>query len=256
MLRNITPNHFNVWYGGSFYMYWHLALRPELHDGSVIRQGERLGRFRENRYHVHVAEIHPSGCGIVDPRRPTGVFTDPLDTEHPIVGAVQAYRANGNAFVSFNMTRDPAKFTDPATPLDITALHGVVDFRARVVDRPRRKIPRFVTLDQAPSAIRAFIAPVGRDRVHYRLWQVFDGATHLKTGPWVWHIFAFGTWRRNRCYFNPALKCGMNMIWHVGGRQGFDTRTLRNGNYDFCVQALNIHQARTKACTTVTIENP
>jgi hypothetical protein len=257
VLRNITPNHFNVWYGGSFYMYWHVALRPAIHEGSVISQGERLGRFRKNSYHVHIAEINPGApCGIVDPRRPTGVFTDPLDTEHPIVGSVQAYRANADAFASFNMGRDPANLTEPATQLDITSLSGIVDFRARVVDRPVRKIPRFVTLDQAPSAIRAFIAPVGRDDAHYRLWQVFDGATHLKSGPDLWHIFAFGTWRRNRCYFFPNGTCGMNMIWHVGGPRGFDTSTLPNGTYDYCVQALNIHRKRSKACTVISIQNP
>jgi hypothetical protein len=48
----------------------------------------------------------------------------------------------------------------------------------------------------------------------------------------------------------------MNMIWHVGGRSGFDTRTVPNGTYDFCVQALNIHQERSHACTPFTIQNP
>jgi hypothetical protein len=128
-----------------------LPARHALHEGSIIHQGERLGRFRPNAYHVHVAEIDPGGCGIVDPRRPTGVFTDPLDTEHPIIGSVQAYRANADAFVSFNLDQDPPGLTDPATPLGIVNLQGVVDFRARVVDRPVRQIPRFVTLDQAPS---------------------------------------------------------------------------------------------------------
>ena len=255
-LRALRANHFDVWYHGNFYMYWHLRLRSSLHEGSVVRQGELLGRFRPGYYHVHIAEIHPGGCGIVDPRRPTGVFTDPVDTERPIIGAVHAYRSDANAFISFNLEQDPSGLVDPATGLDTADLSGVVDFRARVVDRPVRQIPRFVTLDQAPSAIRAFIAPVGRDDHHYRMWEVFDGAGHLETGPWVWHIFAFGTWRRNRCYFNPAGVCGMNMIWHVGGRRGFDTRTLPNGTYDFCMQALTIHHQRGKACTPIRIDNP
>jgi len=84
---------------------------------------------------------------------------------------------------------------------------------------------------------------------------IFDGSRLLPTGSPLWHYWAFGTYRQNACYFTAGATCGMRMVWHVGGPHGFDTTTVPNGAYKYCVEALTIAGVDARHCTAVTIAN-
>jgi len=58
---------------------------------------------------------------------------------------------------------------------------------------------------------------------------LFDGSKLLPDGAGLWRYWAFGTYRQNGCYFTADGSCGMQMVWHVGGPKGFNTRSVPNG---------------------------
>jgi hypothetical protein len=84
---------------------------------------------------------------------------------------------------------------------------------------------------------------------------IFDGSRLLPAGSPLWRYWAFGTYRQNGCYYTAGAACGMQMVWHVGGPQGFDTTTVRNGSYKYCVEALTIAGVDARRCTAVKIAN-
>ena len=47
----------------------------------------------------------------------------------------------------------------------------------------------------------------------------------------------------------------MDIVYHVGGPHGFDTRRVPDGRYDYCVGALTINNVAATRCTRVTIAN-
>ena len=85
--------HFQI---GPFF-YYHVISR--LPAGSHVSRGEWVGHIVQGTDHVHVTEIEP-GCGIVDPRRPTGPLADPKNTEHPTVENLSADVANAPRIAS------------------------------------------------------------------------------------------------------------------------------------------------------------
>jgi hypothetical protein len=97
--------------GVSRYFYYHV--RPALWDGAAVAAGRGLGRIEPGFDHVHLSEI-VSGCGLVDPRRPTGILRDRADTEPPTIGPIRAYRATSSAFRPFRLDRRPGSI--PARP--------------------------------------------------------------------------------------------------------------------------------------------
>jgi hypothetical protein len=47
----------------------------------------------------------------------------------------------------------------------------------------------------------------------------------------------------------------MRMVWHVGGPHGFNTTTVPDGRYKYCVEALTIAGVDGRRCTVVKISN-
>jgi hypothetical protein len=45
------------------------------------------------------------------------------------------------------------------------------------------------------------------------------------------------------------------MVWHVGGPNGFNTRSVPNGSYRYCVEALTIAGVDARRCTAVKVAN-
>ena len=89
-------------------------------------------------------------------------------------------------------------------------------------------------------------------------WAKFMGLMGRPTmpdGAGLWRYWAFGTYRHNGCYFTPDGSCGMQMVWHVGGPKGFNTRSVPNGSYKYCVEALTIAGVDARRCTAVKIAN-
>jgi hypothetical protein len=257
-VRNITPDHFVVvptrGPSGSDLQYWHVNLLPTIHAGTKVKLRQKLGTIKKGYLHVHISE-HAAGCGLVDPARPNGPLADPYNREWPSIGPLAAMAAGPRAFVPLNLTQSPASFTDPGRTVALDHLSGTVDLRASVTDTPKVHMQHDPQLPLAPAAIRAFLAPRANGHEHYAMRTIFDGSRMLPTGTPLWHYWAFGTYRLNGCYFSSSATCAAQIVWHVGGPHGFNTRDVPNGNYKYCVEALTIAGVAAQRCTPVTIKN-
>ncbi len=257
-VRNIAADHFDVYatHGrkGTYLQYWHVKLAAGIKQGTVVRRRETLGTVKPTMKHVHISEYVP-GCGLVDPARPTGLLADAYNTEWPTIGSLSAYAAGTRAFVPLSLSQSPADLTDPAQQVDLDHLSGTVDLRASVTDMPRVRMQHGPQLPLAPAAIRAYLTPAGNTHRHLTMRLIFDGSKLLPDGTGLWHYWAFGTYRQNGCYFTADGTCGMQMVWHVGGPNGFNTRSVPNGSYRYCVEALTIAGVDARHCTAVKIAN-
>jgi hypothetical protein len=237
---------------GHSYTYWHITWPAALVNGVHVKRGQLLGHIDYTFWHVHISET-VAGCGLVDPRRPTGVLRDPANTESPVIGPLAAYAADSAAY-SFTL----GAASDPSTPLPLGALTGIVDLRAAVTDTPHHATSRFTQLPLAPAAIRGYLAPVGSPDSHLGPIAVYDGSQFiLNTYGWVLgyqKVWAFGTQWSNACFFTPGTTCAANYTYHTAGA-GYDTSLVPNGTYQWCVQALTIAGVSARQCTPVTIAN-
>ena len=247
--------HFTITGSSSaLYAYWHARLLNRLGVGSYVRRGEMVAHVMPESHHVHVAEWD-AACGWVDPRRPTGVLRDAGDRERPTIGPLTAYVADAAAFAPASTFVDPADQADHSTPLALDALHGVVDFRASVIDMPAHRMAFQPQLPLEVAAIRGYLAPPGnRRRVIGSVRLIFDDARLLRPIG-RWHRWAFGTFRKNGCYSRPQGRCAADYVWHVGGRNGWNVDRLPNGRYDYCVQAITLSGVKQHRCTPVAIRH-
>jgi hypothetical protein len=262
VLNDLRPGHFWIGSEAHGFHYWHVVPQPDIRDGQWINRGRLLGHVFWNYWHVHISE-HYAACGFVDPRRPTGAFHDPYNTEAAVIGTVRAFRANSAAYPMPRMSLNPSTLHDPSTPLRLDSLSGRVDFRAAITDLPRRLPPMDPALGHpfpehrmAPAAFRAYLAPVGRAGLHLGTIFVFDGSRPIPASAVPTH-WAFGTWREDACYYHwrdPAATCAQQIVWHTA-RSGFDTTAVPNGPYLWCIQALTINGVPSGHCTSVTIRN-
>jgi len=262
VLHHPQPGHLTIGSATHAVLYWHVIPVAGIRSGQWVNRGKLLGHIYSNFWHVHISE-HYAGCGFIDPRRPTGPFHDPSNTEAAAIGAVRAYRANSAAYAMPEMSLNPSTHRDPSTPLRLDNLSGRVDFRAAITDLPRRPPPLDPALGRpfpehrmAPAAIRAYLAPVGRGGLHLGSIYLFDGARAMPASavPTTW---AFGTWREDACYYHwrdPAATCAQQIVWHTA-RSGFDTTSVPNGAYLWCIQALTINGVLSGHCTSVAIRN-
>jgi hypothetical protein len=242
--------------------YDHVVPVPSLYAGERVTAGELIGHVVKAYYHVHVSE-HSAVCGWINPMRPTGPLWVAQNTEPPTIGPLGAFVANSAAFRRFDTGENPSQEHDPATPLSLSGLHGVVDLRAEVHDWPRRLMTGKPQLELEVAAIRAYLAPLSDRYAHLsRMKMIYDGATLLdptRLGTTIWHIWAFGTWRDSSGYFDsgPDAKShlGAAYVWHVGGPLGLHTQLYPDGRYQYCVQALTINGVRGTRCTDVVIQN-
>jgi hypothetical protein len=257
-VTNVQPDHFNVVSAhgpsGSYLQYWHVRLAAGIHAGAAVHRRDLLGTVKPHMLHVHISEYVP-GCGLVDPARPSGPLADPYNTEWPSIGPLTAWVAGPRAFVPLNVTQAPSDLPDPARPVALDALSGTVDLRTNVTDMPKVRMQQSPQLPLAPAAIRAYLAPAGNARRHLVMRTIFDGSKLLPTGSPLWHMWAYGTYRQNGCYFATGGTCGMQMVWHVGGPNGFNTKAVHNGTYKYCVEALTIAGVDGQRCTIVKIAN-
>jgi hypothetical protein len=248
--------HFSSGAFPRYYSYWHVNLFAGLEYGSWVSRGQLIGYVQPGYYHVHVSEFE-GRCGWVDPRRPTGALHDPANRERPRIGPITAYVASPSAFAAGNANRPPATQHDRAKPLALDDLHGVVDLRASVMDMPTDRMRHLLQLPLEVAAIRAYMAPAG-DPLHLvgRLHRIYDGARLLHPADGLWHVWAFGTYRMNGCYYNSRALCGADYVWHVGGPYGWDVGQLANGRYQYCVQAISVNGQRARRCAAVVVPNP
>jgi hypothetical protein len=257
-VRNVAADHFDVYatHGrkGAYLQYWHVRLASGIQAGTVVRRREKLGTVKPTMNHVHISEYVP-GCGLVDPARPTGLLADPYNTEWPSIGSLSAFAAGSRAFVPLSLSQSPADLSDPAQPADLDRLSGTVDLRASVTDMPRVRMQHGPQLPLAPAAIRAYLTPAANTHRHLTMRLIFDGSKLLPDGAGLWRYWAFGTYRQNGCYFTADGSCGMQMVWHVGGPNGLNTRSVPNGSYRYCVEALTIAGVDARRCTAVKIAN-
>jgi hypothetical protein len=120
---------------------------------------------------------------------------------------------------------------------------------------PARGVP-FPEHAQTPAAIRGWLAPAGAISRHIgSVWR-FNGAHHMLSAD-VYRFWAFGTYRHDACYYSwrdVTATCAQAVIWHVAGL-GFDTRTVPNGRYLYCVQAITDASVKAMRCLGITIAN-
>jgi hypothetical protein len=231
--------------------YWHVHLAPWLHSGSWINAGQYVGRVIPKVNHVHFAELTP-GCGYVDPRRPTGPFHDPANTEKPQIGEPSAFVAGPAAYRVYNFQLSPERQSDASQAIRLDNLHGVVDLRSSVVDIPVHRMTRFPQPPLMPAAVQAYIAPPNKPSTRLGLPVTFDGSRQLR-GSAVYRVMAPGSVRYVRC-FGGGGPCITRLIFHVMG-YGLDTRRFHDGNYLLCVRAVTINNHANRRCTPVTINN-
>ena len=257
-VKDVQPDHFNVVAKlgpkGAYLQYWHVKLASGIHAGAVVRRRTLLGTTKPSMLHVHISEYLP-GCGFVDPARPDGLLADPYNTEWPTIGPLSATGAGPRAFIPLSLGQATSDLPDPARPVALDALSGTVDLRTSVTDMPKVRMAHNPQMPLAPAAIRAYLTPIANTHRHLFMRTIFDGSRLLPTGSPLWHYWAFGTYRQNACYFKTGASCGMQMVWHVGGPHGFDTTTVRNGSYKYCVEALTIAGVDARRCTAVKIAN-
>jgi hypothetical protein len=257
-VSDVQPDHFDVIPAqgprGAYLQYWHVKLASGVRAGTVVRRRERLGTVKPHMLHVHISEYVP-GCGLVDPQRPNGLLADPYNTEWPTIGPLSAMAAGPRAFVPLDVTQPPGDLPDPARPVALDALSGTVDLRTSVTDMPKVRMQHGQQLPLAPAAIRGYLAPLTDTHRHVFMRTIFDGARLLPSGSALWRYWAFGTYRQNGCYYTTGAACDMQMVWHVGGPRGFDTTTVPNGSYKYCVEALTIAGVDARRCTPVKITN-
>jgi hypothetical protein len=236
--------HFQI---GPFFYYHAISRLPA---GTHVSRGEWVGRLKPGTDHVHLTEEEP-GCGIVDPRRPTGPLSDPINTEHPTVESLTAVVANAAAYRVFPAWRTP----DPARPLALNHLHGVVDLRAEVFDMPIRKTTDDPQQPLMVAAVRSWLAPLTRTWRRYgTAITSLDGSTWLATQRAYYDVMAHGSFHVRSCFENPKRQCDNRYILHVAGL-GFDTRRFPDRWYRYCVSALTIRNLRTTKCWPVRIQN-
>jgi hypothetical protein len=256
-LLSVSPHraHFSIGGRSGTYIYWHARLLKRFSPGAHMYRGQLVARIVPGYYHVHLSESAP-GCGLVDPRRPTGALHDPRNQERPRIGPITAYRGNRRAFAVHDASTNPSQQTDRATPLALSDLHGVVDFRAGITDMPIHRMRDLPQLPLEAAAIRGYLAPAtnGR-RVFGHIRRVFDGSGLLGPAAGLWHIWAFGTFRQNGCYFSDQATCDADYVWHVGGPRGWDVDRLPNGSYQYCVQAITINGVKEHRCTPITVRH-
>jgi hypothetical protein len=234
--------------GVSRYFYYHV--HPALGDGARVITGQFTGRIEPGWKHVHLSEI-VAGCGLVDPRRPTGILRDASDTEAPFIGPLHAYRATPAAYRPFHLNRRPGP--DPASAVSLDDLRGIVDMRARVWDLPRHATSQWPQQPVMVAGVRTYLAPVGKPGRHYgTAVTAFDGS-RLIDATRIYRVYAHGTYRINAC-FTSRRPCTTVVRLHVGG-SGFDTRRYPNGNYSYCISAVTIENHIARSCTHVTIRN-
>ena len=209
-----------------------LRRRPALSDRAVLllprdqppaRRKPRCprrvgGPIVQGTDHVHVTEIEP-GCGIVDPRRPTGPLIDPKNNEHPTVENLSADVANAAAYRIFPAWRTP----DPAKLL--------AEPPARRGRLPRRDLRHAGQEDPRPppqplmvAAVRSWLAPLTKTWRRYgKPITAFDGSTWLTPTRAYYNVMAHGSIHVRSCFTNPARRCENRYILHVAKR-GLDTR--------------------------------
>jgi hypothetical protein len=257
-VKDVQPDHFNVLAKlgpkGAYLQYWHVKLASGIHAGAAVRRRELLGTTKPSLLHVHISEYIP-GCGFVDPARPDGLLADPYNTEWPAIGPLSAMAAGPRAFIPLALGQASSDVPDPARPVALDALSGTVDLRTSVTDMPKLRMQHNPQMPLAPAAIRAYLTPAANTHRHLAMRTIFDGSRLLPSGAPLWRYWAFGTYRQNACYFKTGGTCGMQIVWHVGGPHGFDTTTVHNGSYKYCVEALTIAGVDARRCTAVKIAN-
>lgn len=248
---NAADEHFTLESSDGVSRYFYYHVRPRISDGAAVSGGEVLGRIERAYKHVHLSEI-VAGCGLVDPRRPTGILRDPADTEAPAIGPLAAFRADAAAYAPFPFGAPPGR--GGATQLALGNLHGVVDMRAVVSDTPLHATVQWPQQPLMVAGVRSFLAPVGREGRHYgHVIAAFDGS-RLIDPTRIYHVFAHGTYRLNGCFYSTKRRCVTVLRLHVAG-DGFDTRQFADGNYLYCVSAITIRGRTGHRCTPVTIRN-
>jgi hypothetical protein len=247
---NAVDEHFELASSDGVSRYFYYHVHPSVGDGTSVIAGAVLGRIEPGVDHVHLSEI-VSGCGLVDPRRPTGILRDPEDTELPSIGPLAAYRATTAAYRPFRLDARPGP--DPAAAVPLDGLHGLVDLRARVWDLPRHATVRWPQQPLMVAGARSYLAPLGRPSRHFgSVIGAFDGS-RLIDPTRVYRVFAHGTYRINVC-FTSKRPCQTVIRLHVASG-GFDTRQFANGDYLYCVSAITIRSRVARRCTPVTIRN-
>ena len=237
------------------YWYWHVTPVAGIGEGTSVSRGRLIGHVWPDWRHVHLSEY--ASCGLVDPRRPTGPLHDPANTEHPVIGELSAFVANARAYRRFKMSAVGSSGGPPgdlAKPVRLNNLHGRIDFRAPISDTPRHGTVGVPQEPLMPSAVRSYLAP--RHHPKRRIGPAilaFDGSTVIPADRFF-HVLAFGTRRIKDCFVNPKYECSVNYVFHVAAG-GFRTRSVPNGRYLYCVQALNISNQGSRRCTPVVIRN-
>ncbi len=254
----LRPTHITIgaehvaphdWGTANRYSNWHVRPVRGLAVGDFVWRGEVIGTVVPGFMHVHLSEWVP-GCGWVDPRRPGGQFGNPADTERPAIGHFGAFPAVPAGYRAFSTSGTSVSGPPPE---QLSAVHGDVDFRGQVSDLPSDRTVELPQLPLMPSAVRGFVAPLGRPELHLGPVWVFDGAGTMTSSAYF-QTMAPGTTRRKTCLFHHG-PCVVRYVFHLAGH-GFDTRRLQNGPYLICAQAITIENHAARRCHQFVVDNP
>ena len=240
--------------------YWHVS--PTVHQGQRIRAGQQIGWSCLGVWHVHLSEWQRyRGVRVwVNPLHHRGKLQPYSDTASPVVYALTFHTPPTRAWLP---TTSLAQ-SDNSRTLSPSALHGLVELRARIGD-PQSYLGFLARNRDWPTQFTPYAVTViirsrasGAVVLSRRSFQ----ADQLPQTPYIVH-YAPGTIEdenMQECVRHPPTHgtCA-GVYWYrpFSGLhlQYWNTRRVPNGAYDITVRAYDLQGNSGSRSTTVTIKN-
>ena len=241
------------------FAYWHVS--PIVAAGHRVRAGEQIAWTCHGVWHVHLSEwqLYRGKRVWVDPLHKRGPLLPYTDTAAPIVDALVFVTPPVRPWQPTARLAEP----DTSTVMPSTALHGLVEVRARVADP--QSLLGFLSRNPAwptvwtPHKMSLEIRDPRNHRLVLR--RTSFEADQLPQTPYLVH-YAPGTIEDDNmqeCVGPPQLpKCdGTTWLRPLSRfhQEFWNTHAVPNGSYTLTVRASDIAGNIGSKTTTVTVKN-
>ena len=240
------------------FTYSHVDPAGSVAAGDTVKEGDLIGWTCTGQWHVHLTER--DGTSVVNPLRRDGRLRPYVDAAPPLIRAITFYEPSD--FRWFEIGGSIISLAD-GWRLSPRSLRGEVEVRASIAD-----VPSFhgwfaalapLALAQVPYEVQTSLRRVGGAFIWRRI--VFRSDVFRAPGTPLAPAFAAGTRENLSTQMCRSLRwprdCDGALWFKLGGASGttWNTRTLANGSYEYCVTASDPVGNRSRRCTRVTIAN-